>query len=113
MTDFLGFGKEKRRQGNLEILSGRETFRYALSLPFGHSVRNYSLKFLFCSDAFREMLESVSANGHTFEECKEVLKNSASHFLNFFILVVNLCWLSLEKSSLFCVWEDSDGHWRP
>ncbi|EIM89227.1 uncharacterized protein STEHIDRAFT_52744 [Stereum hirsutum FP-91666 SS1] len=54
MTDFLGFGKEKRRQGNLEILSGRETFR----------------------DAFREMLESVSANGHTFEECKEVLKNN-------------------------------------
>lgn len=29
MTDNLGYGMEKRRQGNLEILSGRETFRYA------------------------------------------------------------------------------------
>ncbi|KAI0676188.1 HAD-like domain-containing protein [Trametes maxima] len=54
MTDNLGFGLEKRRQGNLDILSGKTTFR----------------------DAFREMLESVSANGHTFEECKEVLKKN-------------------------------------
>jgi 2,3-diketo-5-methylthio-1-phosphopentane phosphatase len=54
MTDNLGYGKEKRRAGNLEILSGRVTFR----------------------DAFREMLESVSANGHSFEECQEVLKNN-------------------------------------
>lgn len=29
-----------------------------------------------CRDSFREMLESVSANGHTFEECKELLKKS-------------------------------------
>lgn len=47
MTDFLGFGKEKRRQGNLEILSGRETFRYvssASTIPCGHSLpRNYGL----------------------------------------------------------------------
>ena len=28
MTDFLGYGKEKRRQGNLDILAGRLTFRY-------------------------------------------------------------------------------------
>ncbi|KAH8983772.1 HAD-like domain-containing protein [Lactarius akahatsu] len=55
MTDFLGYGKEKRREGNLEILAGRVTFR----------------------DAFREMLESVSKNGHSFEECKQVLKDSA------------------------------------
>ncbi|TFK46476.1 hypothetical protein OE88DRAFT_1687581 [Heliocybe sulcata] len=54
MTDNLGFGKEKRRDGNTEILSGRITFR----------------------DAFREMLESVVKNGHTFEECKEVLKKN-------------------------------------
>jgi hypothetical protein len=27
LTDFYGFGKEKRRNGNLEILAGRETFR--------------------------------------------------------------------------------------
>lgn len=26
-------------------------------------------------DAFREMLDSVVANGHTFDECKEILKN--------------------------------------
>ncbi|KAI0367417.1 hypothetical protein BV20DRAFT_1045630 [Pilatotrama ljubarskyi] len=56
MTDNLGFGPEKRRQGNLDILAGKTTFR----------------------DAFREMLESVSANGHTFEECKEVLKKNIS-----------------------------------
>jgi len=54
MTDNLGFGKERRRAGNLEILSGRVTFR----------------------DAFREMLESVSANGHSFESCKEILKDN-------------------------------------
>lgn len=29
MTDNLGFGKEKRREGNLEILSGRVTFQCA------------------------------------------------------------------------------------
>jgi len=64
MTDFLGFGKEKRRQGNLDILSGKVTFR----------------------DAFREMLESV-AEKHSFEECKEVLKENIkldSGFKDFF-----------------------------
>lgn len=64
MTDNLGFGKEKRRQGNLDILSGKVTFR----------------------DAFREMLESV-AEKHTFEECKEVLKKNIkldSGFKDFF-----------------------------
>ncbi|KAL1948672.1 hypothetical protein VTO73DRAFT_10478 [Trametes versicolor] len=48
LTDHLGFGVEKRRQGNLDILAEKKMFR----------------------DAFHEMLESVSANGHTFEECK-------------------------------------------
>ncbi|KAI9511028.1 HAD-like domain-containing protein [Russula earlei] len=65
MTDFLGYGKEKRRAGNLDILSGRVTFR----------------------DAFREMLESVSQNGHTFEECQKVLKENIkldSGFKEFF-----------------------------
>ncbi|KAH9959944.1 HAD-like domain-containing protein [Russula dissimulans] len=65
MTDFLGYGKEKRRAGNLEILAGRVTFR----------------------DAFREMLESVSQNRHTFEECKQVLKDNIkldSGFKEFF-----------------------------
>ncbi|KAI0074300.1 hypothetical protein K474DRAFT_1665570 [Panus rudis PR-1116 ss-1] len=56
MTDHLGFGQEKRRQGNLEILSGRVTFR----------------------DEFKKMLDSVVANGHTFDECKEVLKENIS-----------------------------------
>ncbi|KAJ7079298.1 HAD-like domain-containing protein [Mycena belliarum] len=54
MTDNLGFGKAKRRAGNLEILSGRQTFR----------------------DGFREMLESIVANGHSFDECKEELKKN-------------------------------------
>ncbi|KAF7764060.1 hypothetical protein Agabi119p4_8597 [Agaricus bisporus var. burnettii] len=54
MTDHLGYGKEKRRQGNLEILGGKVTFR----------------------DAFREMLESVTKNGHTFEECKQILHDN-------------------------------------
>ncbi|KAH6918183.1 HAD-like domain-containing protein [Coprinopsis sp. MPI-PUGE-AT-0042] len=52
MTDNLGFGREKRRDGNLEILAGRLTFR----------------------DGFREMLESIVANGHTFADCEEYLK---------------------------------------
>jgi len=54
MTDNLGYGKEKRRAGNKDILDGKITFR----------------------DAFREMLESVVANGHTMDECKEVLKKN-------------------------------------
>ena len=72
MTDNLGFGPEKRRQGNLDILAGKTTFRFVyiliLLLP---SLTPHP------SDAFREMLESVVANGHSFEECKEVLKQSA------------------------------------
>ncbi|KAF8730661.1 hypothetical protein AX14_005305 [Amanita brunnescens Koide BX004] len=52
MTDNLGFGSEKRREGNLNVLHGKATFR----------------------DAFREMLDSVAANGHTFDECKDVLR---------------------------------------
>ncbi|KAJ7740450.1 HAD-like domain-containing protein [Mycena maculata] len=54
MTDNLGFGKEKRRAGNLEILAGRQTFR----------------------DGFREMLESITANGYSFDACKEELKKN-------------------------------------
>ncbi|KAJ6579381.1 HAD-like domain-containing protein [Mycena sp. CBHHK59/15] len=54
MTDNLGFGKDKRRAGNLEVLSGRRTFR----------------------DEFRVMLESIVANGHSFDECKEVLRQN-------------------------------------
>ncbi len=30
MTDELGFGPEKRRQGNLDILAGKVTFRCVL-----------------------------------------------------------------------------------
>jgi len=54
MTDNIGYGKDKRRAGNLQVLEGGATFR----------------------DAFREMLDSVVTNGHTFDECKELLKNS-------------------------------------
>ncbi|KAF8069232.1 HAD-like domain-containing protein [Lyophyllum atratum] len=52
MTDNLGYGKDKRREGNMNVLSGRMTFR----------------------DSFREMLESVAAAGHTIDECKELLR---------------------------------------
>ncbi|KZT36146.1 hypothetical protein SISSUDRAFT_1050258 [Sistotremastrum suecicum HHB10207 ss-3] len=55
LTDTLGFGPEKRRADNLEILAGHVTFR----------------------DAFREMLASV-AEKHAFEECKAVLKTQIS-----------------------------------
>ncbi|KAJ7910282.1 HAD-like domain-containing protein [Mycena leptocephala] len=54
MTDNLGYGKEKRRAGNLAVLEGRQTFR----------------------DAFREMLESITANGYSFDACKEELRKS-------------------------------------
>jgi len=55
MTDNLGMGKEARRVLSEDILSGRQTFR----------------------DAFRKELESVTENGHTFEECKEILRRSS------------------------------------
>jgi len=32
MTDNIGYGKQKRRAGNLRVLSGEQTFRY-LCLP--------------------------------------------------------------------------------
>ncbi|KAI5480444.1 protein of pyridoxal phosphate phosphatase-related family [Pseudohyphozyma bogoriensis] len=51
-TDNLGFGLEKRRALNVEILNGSTTFR----------------------DGFREMIDSVAAK-KTFEETKEYLKN--------------------------------------
>ncbi|KAJ7768019.1 HAD-like domain-containing protein [Mycena olivaceomarginata] len=54
MTDTLGYGKEKRRAGNLSVLEGRQTFR----------------------DAFREMLESITANGHSFDTCKNELRKN-------------------------------------
>ena len=85
MTDFLGYGKEKRRAGNLEILSGRVTFRYAAA-AVSYSVQGaapsrltHSFGRLPCRDAFREMLESVNANKHTFEECKKALKDSTHY----------------------------------
>ncbi|KAJ7860013.1 hypothetical protein B0H13DRAFT_1901185 [Mycena leptocephala] len=53
MTDNLGYGKE-RRAGNLEIFAGRQTFR----------------------DGFREMLENIVANGHSFGACKEELRKN-------------------------------------
>jgi 2,3-diketo-5-methylthio-1-phosphopentane phosphatase len=65
MTDNLGFGKEKRRQGNLDILAGLDNFR----------------------DGFKKMLASVVANGHTFDECKEILRRDIRldpGFLEFF-----------------------------
>ncbi|CCA76213.1 hypothetical protein PIIN_10206 [Serendipita indica DSM 11827] len=49
LTDNYGFGNQRRRELNLEILDGKITFR----------------------DAFRDMLASIPL---PFEECKEILK---------------------------------------
>ncbi|TFK73412.1 hypothetical protein BDN72DRAFT_886870 [Pluteus cervinus] len=54
LTDNYGYGKEKRRQGNFDVLAGKMTFR----------------------DSFKEMLDSVVVNGHTFEQCKDILRNN-------------------------------------
>ncbi|KAI0781926.1 HAD-like domain-containing protein [Abortiporus biennis] len=65
LTDNLGFGVDKRRAGNLNVLEGKGTFR----------------------DEFRTMLQSVVANGHSFPECIEVLKKNIKldpGFLNFY-----------------------------
>ncbi|KAI9836405.1 MAG: hypothetical protein M1819_001435 [Sarea resinae] len=49
MTDNLGFGAQKRREGNIEILEHRATFR----------------------DAFKDMLDSIK--DYSFNECKQIL----------------------------------------
>jgi hypothetical protein len=69
---------------NLDILSGRQTFRYIfiLAFPFDHRFL-LTLFVRWCyRDAFRKELESVAANGHTFEKCKEILKTSESQCQN-------------------------------
>ena len=30
MTDNIGYGKRKRREGNLRVLAGEQTFRYLM-----------------------------------------------------------------------------------
>ena len=70
MTDHLGFGKEKRRESNLKILEGKVTFRWDFYRIMILASWNMS------RDAFREMLQSVSQNGYSFEECKQVLHDS-------------------------------------
>jgi len=30
MTDNIGYGKQKRREGNLRVLAGEQTFRYLM-----------------------------------------------------------------------------------
>lgn len=87
LTDFYGFGKEKRRNGNLEILAGRDTFRYCTTL-----FRSFDLlTFKLCRDGFHAMLESVVANGHTFDDCKEILRSST-----YCISLVHLVFLTSE-----------------
>lgn len=53
MTDNLGYGKQKRRDGNIAVLEGKTNFR----------------------DSFREMIDSVSAK-HSFDECREIVKKN-------------------------------------
>jgi hypothetical protein len=79
LTDNLGYGAEKRRQGNLDILAGRLTFRYASESLAYSTGRGIELIFFTTSDAFKEMLDSVNANGHSFQECTEALKQSESY----------------------------------
>ncbi|BGP55334.1 hypothetical protein JCM8202_002166 [Rhodotorula sphaerocarpa] len=50
-TDDLGFGLERRRELNVDILNGDKTFR----------------------DAFADMLNSVAKNGHSFDDVKKYL----------------------------------------
>lgn len=38
MTDNLGFGRDKRRQGNLDVLEGKATFRYVKIIDLGLNV---------------------------------------------------------------------------
>jgi hypothetical protein len=73
MTDNLGFGRERRRELNIDVLSGRATFR-----SIGpDSTLNQSLIFLiFDRDTFKEMLDSVATKGHSLQECKEILRQS-------------------------------------
>jgi len=53
MTDNLGYGSQKRREGNLSVLSGKSTFRYVepsyrtgLLMPF-----RIEMRFAKCSTA--------------------------------------------------------------
>jgi hypothetical protein len=73
LTDNLGYGFAKRRAGNMTTLSGETTFRLALPRD---ALKTRSWR--GCRDSFREMLESIVANGHSFDECKEVLKKSTT-----------------------------------
>lgn len=59
----LGFGLEKRRELNIDILNGTKTFR----------------------DAFKEMLDSVCQAGHSFDQVVEYLRKGlrlTSHSLS-------------------------------
>lgn len=75
MTDHIGYGKEKRREGNLKVLAGEATFRCVV---FPMPKRQRVSHECHCRDAFREMLDSVVANGHTFDKCKELVKKCTS-----------------------------------
>ncbi|KAF2188263.1 hypothetical protein K469DRAFT_703763 [Zopfia rhizophila CBS 207.26] len=62
MTDNIGYGREKRRQGNLDTLEGKITFR----------------------DSFREMMDSVTS---PYSECIQYLIDNIKldpHFTEFF-----------------------------
>ena len=99
MTDTLGYGKEKRRQGNYDVLSGKETFRY---VPVDFIVLGQGLIYL-CSDSFREMLRSIVANGHTFEQCKDALVASAySTHIRIYLAHLNQCQLRYQTRSWLC-----------
>ncbi|CUS14324.1 unnamed protein product [Tuber aestivum] len=71
LTDNLGYGEKKRRDGNIDILENRVKFRYFPILPPHHPPSTQLfLKLIHLSDAFKEMLDSVPT---PFDECVQVL----------------------------------------
>ena len=78
MTDELGFGAELMRQGNIDILNGRKTFRSVLSTRENRDLQPEPALY---RDAFKEMLDSVAAK-HSFEYCIEELRKSEAVLLH-------------------------------
>jgi 2-hydroxy-3-keto-5-methylthiopentenyl-1-phosphate phosphatase len=75
MKDSLEYGLEKRREGREPCCFERQDDIPVCKVP---SSIDYLVTNPSGSDSFEEMLESVVANGHSFDECKEALKKSAS-----------------------------------
>ena len=69
---------------NEKILNGELSFRCVSQNVFLFGQKLYVTP----RDGFRQDLESVAANGHTFEECKKILRESAS--VSWLVMITNL-----------------------